>query len=628
MTSANSDDHLDDEADDIIRSCLDLLKPRSFFLYAGAGSGKTRSLVNAIRYFCRTQGQKLALMGQRVGVITFTNAACDEIKQRLGFDPRVEVSTIHSFAWSLIGGFDNDIRTWLGVNLLAEISELEEQQRRGRPNTKASVDRARAIESKRRRHDTLHEIRRFVYSPTGDNRTRDALNHSEVIAMTATFLLTKPALQQMLVSGYPVLLIDESQDTNRRVMDALLTVQAKHDKRFCLGLFGDTMQRIYAEGKEGLGEAVPASWARPAKRMNHRSSARVIRLINKIRSEDDGQQQLGRDDKPEGRVRLFVLAEDAADKFALEAKVTERMAELCDDQDWTGGRATVKTLTLEHHMAARRFGFSELFEALYPVDRFRTGLLDGSLPGLAFFTGDVLPLIDAMRANDRFRTTAAVRARSPLLDRGRLESAGKEQVALLKTVKQACDSLYALCSGAQVPSLHDILRCIAQSGLFSIPDSLGSFVGPTDAEDQAVAEEDEDAETETVAWRRALGCPLSQVERYDRYVRGISQFDTHQGIKGLEFPRVMVVISDDEARGFLFSYEKLFGAKEKTKADLENEASGRETAIQRTRRLFYVTCSRAERSLAIVYYSKRPELVREAAIERGWFEPSEVELLS
>jgi DNA helicase II / ATP-dependent DNA helicase PcrA len=134
MTGGNSDDRFDDSADDIIRSCLDLSNLRSFFLYAGAGSGKTRSLVNAIRYFCQTQGQQLALRGQHVGVITFTNAACDEIKQRLEFDPRVEVSTIHSFAWSLVAGYDNDIRKWLGANLLAEITELEEQQRRGRAN--------------------------------------------------------------------------------------------------------------------------------------------------------------------------------------------------------------------------------------------------------------------------------------------------------------------------------------------------------------------------------------------------------------------------------------------------------------------------------------------------------------
>ncbi|MGG4198501.1 hypothetical protein [Peribacillus frigoritolerans] len=102
---------------------------------------------------------------------------------------------------------------------------------------------------------------------------------------------------------------------------------------------------------------------------------------------------------------------------------------------------------------------------------------------------------------------------------------------------------------------------------------------------------------------------------------------THQGVKGLEFPRVMVIIDDDEARGFLFSYEKLFGVKEKTKSDLKNENEGKDTSIDRTRRLFYVTCSRAEESLAIIAYSTEPELVRKQVIEEGWFEESEVEII-
>jgi uncharacterized protein YbbC (DUF1343 family) len=48
-----------------------------------------------------TYPTKRLAKGQRVGVITFTNAASDEIKSRLAFDPLIDVSTIHSFAWSL-----------------------------------------------------------------------------------------------------------------------------------------------------------------------------------------------------------------------------------------------------------------------------------------------------------------------------------------------------------------------------------------------------------------------------------------------------------------------------------------------------------------------------------------------
>jgi DNA helicase-2/ATP-dependent DNA helicase PcrA len=617
-----SDDRFDDAADETIQECLNVNKPRSFFLYAGAGSGKTRSLVNAVRTVCGEFGRQLGLAGQRVGVITYTNAACDEIQQRLEFDSRVEVKTIHAFAWSLIKGYNTDIKRWVRSNLKAEIAELEEQQAKGRAG-KAAADRARSIESKQRRVEMLAEIREFIYSPTGDNRTRDSLNHSEVIQMTSEFLLTKPGLRKLLVSRYPVLLIDESQDTNRHLMDALLHVQSLHAAAFCLGLCGDTMQRIYADGKVGLAEAIPEEWARPEKRMNHRCPGRVIKLINDVRAADDGQLQKGRSDKPEGTVRLFVLPATTMDKFAAEARVSARMAELTGDKAWKGGAATVKTLTLEHHMAARRFGFEGLFEALYSVDRLRTGLLDGSLRGVLFFTKEVLPLVDAMQVGDRFRATAIVRKSSPLLDKKRLAQA-TNQHELLRAARIAAESLFALFTTDDQPTLVQVLRNVATSGLFEIPDQLEPFAAEIEAQPLADGTDD-DVKSEVVAWRTALNTPFDQMRRYESYTSGASQFATHQGVKGLEFPRVMVVISDDEARGFLFNYEKLFGAKEKSKADLESENSGRETTIDRTRRLFYVTCSRAEESLAIVYYSAEPDLVRQTVVRRSWFAAEEVE---
>ena len=82
-----------------------------------------------------------------------------------------------------------------------------------------------------------------------------------------------------------------------------------------------------------------------------------------------------------------------------------------------------------------------------------------------------------------------------------------------------------------------------------------------------------------------------------------------------------------QARGFLFAYDKLFGAKGKSKTDLDNEAAGKETTIDRTRRLFYVTCSRAEQSLAVVYYADNSNASRDAMIKQGWFEPDEIEIV-
>lgn len=641
MTAA--DDQFDSEADATIIECLDLDKPRSFFLYAGAGSGKTRSLVNAVKKTIDGKhGRQLTLTGKKIGVITYTNAACDEIKQRLEFDPRVEVMTIHAFSWSLIEGFNADIRQWVAKNLEEEIAELEELHKKGRPNTKAGVERLRSMESKRRRRAQLDSIVKFIYSPTSDNRTRDSLNHSEVIAMTAAFLTSKPGLRRMLVSRCPVLLIDESQDTNKVLMDAFLHLEEEFHGRFSLGLFGDMMQRIYSDGKERLDKVIPARWAMPRKRMNHRCPSRVIDVINSIRHDVDGEKQVPRSDAEKGVVRVFIAPQAGADPFAIEAAVRQRMATLTLDLAWQNSD-TVKTLALEHLMSARRFGFVDFFEPLWAIGNLGTSLLQGAGAGLGFFIRDVLPLVKALRANDRFGAAAIIKAKSPLLDRAVLQAAGSDQVAQLGKAKAACDRLLALITEEPEITAQAVLEFIAQAGLFVIPETLAPFVpgdtkalatkdkaGQSDQMGNAEEGESEDNNTspELSAWSKALEAPLSQIERYDLYVRGQSQFGTHQGVKGLEFPRVLVVINDDEARGFLFAYDKFFGTKEKSKADLENEAAGRETGSDRTRRLFYVTCSRAEKSLAIVYYSPDPALARNAILQYGWFEDGEVDLIN
>lgn len=625
-----ADDVVDSGADETIVTCLDLRSPKSFFLYAGAGSGKTRSLVEATRTVCRTQGRRLALGSQKIGIITYTNAASDEIKQRLEFDPKVEVSTIHSFAWSLITGFDSDIREWLNKNLIREIDELEVLQSKGRPNSQAAMDRARSIVSKRARLGQLSSIQKFVYSPNGDNRTRDSLNHSEVIAMTSDFLRDKPGLQRLLTSRFPILLIDESQDTNGRLMDSLFAVQRNHLGVFSLGLFGDMMQRIYAEGKERLAEAVPRDWERPRKVLNHRCPRRVIELINKVRAEGDREIQRPREDAREGFVRMFLATHNAEKPSVLERRVCDRMSTITGDAEWSMDNA-IKTLALEHMMSARRFGFETFFEPLYGNDRIRTGLLEGSGRGIALFTRELLPLAKALAENDRFAVAAVVRRTSPLLEKTVLEIAGDQQREVLGKAKRACDGLQALLSSGSSPTLRRVLQYTAETQLFSIPDVLTPFAVSDDPEALGAESPDEEAEnakSDTGAWRAALEAPFEQIEKYDSYVRGLSQFDTHQGVKGLEFPRVMVVINDDEARGFLFSYGKLLGLTSKTKTDLENESAGKETSIDRTRRLFYVTCSRAEESLAIVYYCANPESAKDALLRRGWFVPTEIEILS
>lgn len=612
----------EDELKQTIASCLDLEKPKSLFLYAGAGTGKTRAVVKTMDMFRDRYGEQFRQSGQRVAVLTYTNAACDEIKRRTGFDPIFEVSTIHSFAWEQIRSYHKDISVWLRIHLSEEIGELHKKQAAGRSGTKAAAEREVQLGSKRRRLQRLDTVRHFTYNPKGENVGKNSLNHSEVIAILATFVADKPLMRQVLIRKYPVLLVDESQDTQKDLLDAFFTLQARHPSEFILFLFGDTMQRIYADGKVGLEQAVPDDWERPALIINHRCPKRIVRLLNSIRADADAQEQEPREDAPKGVVRLFLVNHtDDDSKAAVEAEAARRMAEIASDAGWTE-RQAVKVLTLEHHMAARRGGFDSFFEPLYGVSSFRTGLLDGSLNGVAFFAQQVLPLVKALQAKDGFAVAQVVRDHSPIVSADALR-ASESSLKEIRTAGCWVQSLFSLWENGADPSLIDVLERIAENGLFTVPEVFAPILFNTDPTREMENSAD-DKNPIVDAWRHALLAPFSQFESYVKYITDRSLFGTHQGVKGLQFPRVMVILDDKDARGFMFSYEKLFGAKSPTETDERNRHEGRETSIERTRRLFYVICSRAQESLAVVAYTKEADKVAGYLAGIGWFEDDEI----
>ena len=616
-----------DELRKTIAACLDLEKPKSFFLYAGAGTGKTRAVIEAMDIFRTRYGTQFRQSGQKVAVITYTNAACDEIRRRIDFDPIFVVSTIHSFAWEQIRTYHKDISAWLRLSLPSEITELREKQVSGRMGTKAALEREVQIESKQNRLQHLDSIKQFTYNPNGENVGRNSLNHAEVIAISAAFLTDKPLMRQILVRKYPVLLIDESQDTQKDLIDAFFALQAEHPDQFSLSLFGDTMQRIYAEGKVGLEQAIPADWEKPAIKVNHRCPRRIVTLLNRIRSEADGAQQEPRQDAQEGIVRLFLINDvDDVDKLTVETAAAKKMAEVTSDDEWRNQQA-IKVLTLEHHMAARRGGFDGFFEPLYKIDNFKTGLLEGTLSGIAFFAQQVLPLVQAMQSEDRFAVAHVVKNHSPIVSPERL-SGSTTSLEEIRKAGRSVESMFSLWNDGADPILLDILEVVDHESLFGIPDVFAPILSDSNEQGEEVeavsVDAEDDRNPEVDAWREALAAPFSQFKAYAEYISDRSPFGTHQGIKGLQFPRVMVILDDNEARGFMFSYEKLLGAKAPTSTDEKNRSKGKDTSVDRTRRLFYVTCSRAQRSLAVIVYTKEPEKVASHVSSVGWFEDQEV----
>lgn len=557
-------------------------------------------------------------------MFTYTNAARQEIERRLEFDSTFVVSTIHSFSWHLIQNFHQDLKDWIRKNTLIEIEKLEEQEAKGRAGTKTSLTRQGRLASKKKRLDQLDQIKYFTYSPEGINSGRGSLNHSEVLKITSEFLSSKPLLQKILIAKYPILLIDESQDTKRDLIESLFLVQANHSNKFTLGLFGDTMQRIYMDGKPDLELGIPDSWMKPQKKVNYRCPKRVITLINKIRSDVDLNEQVPSPSNIEGIVRLFIIPmSDELNKNTIEQKVAEQMAEFSDDILWRNLQSEVKTLTLEHEMAAKRGGFNTFFGNLYSFDRIKTGLLDGSGTEIKFLIERLVPLVEAKQIEDDFRLTQILKEYSPLLERKFLEDSATS-IKRIKEAKNAIEELFSLWDNKQSPILIDVLEKISDLRIFALPTRLQSVIENKNILSDLDDSEEEELNNEINIWENALSCNYTELVNYNEYVSDNSSFGTHQGVKGLEFPRVLVILDDEDSKGFLFSYEKLFGVKSKTATDIKNENEGKETGIDRTKRLFYVICSRAEESLAIVAYTESPDIVRDFVISEDWFSEEEI----
>jgi DNA helicase-2/ATP-dependent DNA helicase PcrA len=320
---------------------------------------------------------------------------------------------------------------------------------------------------------------------------------------------------------------------------------------------------------------------------------------------------------------MFCTRQIAGQDFGLEAHMAHRMSEITGDEQWAFGASGRKTLILEHKMAGRRMGFEGVFTPLYAVEHLRTGLLDGTLPVLKLFFENVMPILDAAKIHD-FGLMEAVRLRSPLLDPKYMKDS-PDQLALLESVGAATHALCDLFDGND-PLITDVVQILIDTALLEIPERLlmAQALGVTSEDPLDTADREA---LEIHAYQALLGRRFSEMAAFADYAQGLSPFDTHQGVKGLEYPRVMVILNDEEAGGFLFSYEKLLGVKPPSDGDRKNQRDGKDDALARTRRLLYVTCSRAEASLAIVVYTAEPEMARQQVIDAGWLTPEEIEII-
>ncbi len=631
LAETKSIDH-DNKVDDAIRECLRVGSGRSFITFAGAGSGKTYSLKKALDFLKTEHSDQFARQGRQIAVVTFTNNAADEIRDRIEQSPIFAVSTIHSFCWAAIDGFNEDIRKWYLEKVPADLAVIEDLERRGRSGTKASDARRRTIIRLREKLEWLAERRTFVYDPNGVNSSWNALSHADVLKIFSHFLTSKPMMAEVIVNKFPFIFIDESQDTNKDVITVFFDLQKAKSDRVLIGLFGDTMQRIFGGGDPELGKSKPRGWAPFDKEMNHRSARRIVGLGNQIRSEDDGRIQYAREGAVEGYVRYFLLSHGVSDKDAVEDDIRKRMAQITGDQAWTDSNSKeTAILLLEHKMAGRRLGFDELWDQLSESEKIKGQISEGDNPELNFFSNVVFPLAEASLSGRRAELMSILREnKSPLLEAGVFDANKNDPLELAREAEHAFKGVVS----NDTVSFRSVLEVLANHNLLRLPTKLQAFVPVprgkeadlelTGVNAKFLYEEEDDDDSEITAWANALETEFSQIQNYRDYIDQNSTFRTHQGVKGNEFERVMVVMDDDEAGGFLFSYEHYLGAKVPSKASQKKRDSGEEISADRTRRLFYVTSTRARTSLAHVIYTSDIDKVKSNLIERKFAKEEEV----
>lgn len=613
----------DTQADIDLRRCLEAQPPTSFNMVAGAGSGKTTSLIKALASILDLHGEHLRVRRRRVACITYTEIAAGEIWADVGNNPLLHVSTIHSFFWSIVRAFQQDIAAWVANRIDERIRELRDTAANYGPRVQQRTreKNARDIVRYQQQREAIARVHTFTYG-TGSDYAKGVLGHDDIIKMVSQLLIQRPLFRSLVAQQYPFIFVDESQDTFPVVVEALMAVQQQEQASFCLGFFGDPMQRIYPTG---IGAIPGGDWRAIPKPENFRAPAAVLNLANAIRRDGDDLVQIGGRKIKEGNeevpvvgtARLFILpADDHRDERV--AQVRAWVADVNGDEMWrpAAENDSVKVLVIVHRMAAKRLGFGDLYSALNDKapDAFKNGFLDATAWPLRPLISFLLPLADAVQAGSDFDVMRLLRLYSPLLEKDELQRVNvAERLKRLQALSGQIGEMMA--TGSQA-TIRDVLLLAKENRLAAFDPRLSAYLEdvpadePEDEGGEADGEEDPSIEINSMA--AFLACPAHQLRPYQAYVKEESPFSTQQGVKGAEFDRVLVVLDDEESTHVQFSYEKYFGLKELSERDKKVLDEGGETGVERTRRLFYVCCTRARQDLVVVLFVQDPA----AAIER------------
>ncbi|MEE4216103.1 MAG: UvrD-helicase domain-containing protein [Xanthomonadales bacterium] len=266
---------------------------------AGAGSGKTRVIIEKIVYLVNGRG----LPGQKIAAITFTNKAAKEMKERLARrlgaekSSEITVSTFHSLGWKILRAHHEQLGYRKGISILDEndsqnvVRDLlpegtaPEMVRLARSQVSRWKNRAMAAGETPVRFDSGGEEAVWqLYGKYQEHlRNLNAVDFDDLI-LQALRALQDENIRAQWQNTIRYLLVDEYQDTNE-TQYRMLRLLAGDDGR--LTAVGDDDQSIYGwrgaqpENLQQLSVDYPGLHIVKLEQ-NYRSCGTVLRAANAL----------------------------------------------------------------------------------------------------------------------------------------------------------------------------------------------------------------------------------------------------------------------------------------------------------------------------------------------------------
>lgn len=598
-------DYVVTEADSAVKECLET--KRSFALTAGAGSGKTTSLIAALDEIRSRNGRTLRQNGQRIACLTYTNRAVDVIRSRLGFDDLYKISTLHSFLWGEIGQFQRDLKEALQNFRIPALLVKAREKDTGRDTMEARRAREQVVRLEAELAGIAGVLKIKYEDSTFSDYLIGQLSHDDIIEISGHLLAERPNFRRLFGLRYPYIFVDEAQDTFKSIVEGL-NLTCGQDGLPLVGYFGDPWQQIY-EGRAGS-FAPPPGGRTITKVENFRCAPQVIDLLNAFRL-DVQQVPAGKNRDVAGSVEIRLVQTETPEgaRRRYSEPQLERALNSMDRAlvawGWAG-REDVIRLFLVRQMIARRLGFSalnQLFTGPYASARAQDDYESGEHYLLNPFIKTICPLITAYQRGESRTVINILRTDSPAYSTTGPNASRK----LREMVGRSKEQLQTLAEIWKRGAIKEVLVYCRDHDLICMPDRLRDLLAreprPEEFDEALYGEDKGDWLADSL-----LAMPTVELRAYCDFMLEHTAYSTQHGVKGEEYPNVMVVFDDVEAAWNQYSFTKLLTPK--------TAGAPTDGQYDRGRKLAYVCFSRARENLRILLFTPEPAAARQELIER------------